>query len=255
MKYSIVLPCYNESGNLVPLVNRYRPFAEKWNFELILVNNGSTDDSARILENIITDSANSFARVVNIETNIGYGHGIHTGLQTAKGEILSYSHADAQTPPEDLFRAFELIESGQVDISRQVIKGSRPGRDEANLCTMGLVKITNIMTGYQFEDINGQPKVFSNRLLRAMDDPPTDFSYDTYLLYVAARLNFLVTAINVRFDPRGHGVSKSASNALRRYKTIISYLKSMAGMVWRRRKDKDNPMGQIMRFITNRNTY
>lgn len=249
MKYSIVLPCYNEAGNLVPLVDRYRPFVEKWDFELILVNNGSTDDSARIIKNIITDPANTFVRVVTIENNIGYGHGIHTGLQAARGEVLSYSHADAQTPPEDLFRAFARIASGQVDICRQIIKGSRPGRDKTNLCTMGLLKIATIMTGYQFEDINGQPKVFSNQLLTAMEDPPTDFSYDAYVLYMAVRLSLSVTSIEVRFDPRGHGVSKSAANALKRYRTIISYLISMAAMVWRRREDPNTPVGQIMRFI------
>ena len=42
IKYSVVLPCYNEAGNIMALVDRFRQFSGKWDFELILVNNGST---------------------------------------------------------------------------------------------------------------------------------------------------------------------------------------------------------------------
>lgn len=234
-KYSIVLPCYNESANLPVLVDRFRPFAQRWDFELILVNNGSTDDSALIMEQVQQDSANRFVRIVTIEKNIGYGHGIHTGLEAAKGEILAYSHADVQTPPEDIFRAFELIERGDVDIERTVIKGLRPGRDETHVLTRWLRILTRLLTGLRVEDINGQPKVFHRSLLDAMDRPVTDFAYDTYVLYVASREGRAIQPIEVEFGERLHGESKWASTLLKKYKTIASYLRSLFLMAWRNR--------------------
>lgn len=234
-KYSIVLPCYNESANLPVLVDRFRPFAQRWDFELILVNNGSTDDSALIMEQVQQDPSNAFVRIVTIEKNIGYGHGIHTGLEAAKGEILAYSHADVQTPPEDIFRAFELIERGDVDIERTVIKGLRPGRDETHVLTRWLRILTRLLTGLRVEDINGQPKVFHRSLLDAMDRPVTDFAYDTYVLYVASREGRAIQPIEVEFGERLHGESKWASTLLKKYRTIASYLRSLFLMAWRNR--------------------
>lgn len=234
-KYSIVLPCYNESANLPVLVDRFRPFAQRWDFELILVNNGSTDDSALIMEQVQQDPSNAFVRIVTIETNIGYGHGIHTGLEAAEGEILAYSHADVQTPPEDIFRAFELIERGDVVIERTVIKGLRPGRDETHVLTRWLRILTRLLTGLRVEDINGQPKVFHRSLLDAMDRPVTDFAYDTYVLYVASREGRAIQPIEVEFGERLHGESKWASTLLKKYRTIASYLRSLFLMAWRNR--------------------
>lgn len=234
-KYSIVLPCYNESANLPVLVDRFRPFAARWDFELILVNNGSTDDSALIMEQVQQDPSNAFVRIVTIKTNVGYGHGIHTGLEAAEGEILAYSHADVQTPPEDIFRAFELIERGDVDIERTVIKGLRPGRDETHVLTRWLRILTRLLTGLRVEDINGQPKVFHRSLLDAMDRPVTDFAYDTYVLYVASREGRAIQPIEVEFGERLHGESKWASTLLKKYRTIASYLRSLFLMAWRNR--------------------
>jgi glycosyltransferase involved in cell wall biosynthesis len=184
--------------------------------------------------------------VVTIEQNIGYGHGIHTGLQAAQGEVLAYSHADVQTPPEDIFRAFEQIERGEVDIRRFVIKGLRPGRDQERVLTRGLRQVTRVLTGVNIEDINGQPKVFHSDLLEAMDRPPVDFSYDTYVLYVAALNGLNVVPMEVEFGERLHGESKWASTILRKYRTIARYLVSLVAMSWRGRRRKDNPMGQVV---------
>lgn len=235
MKYSIVLPCYNESDNITILVERFCKFIKDWDFELLLVDNGSTDNTAEVLEQIQTKPENSFVRMVTIKKNIGYGHGIHTGLRTARGEILAYSHADVQTPPEDIFRAFELIDNGSVDIQRAIIKGLRPGRDKSNLFTRWLRIITKLLTGVRVEDINGQPKVFHRGLLEAMKKPVTDFSYDTYLLYSASRAGLNIKAIEVKFEQRLHGRSKWAGTFLKKYKTIAMYIVNIFLMSWRDR--------------------
>lgn len=249
MKYSIVLPCYNELYNIPVLVECFRKFTSQWNFELIMVNNGSTDNSDEILTQIQADPKNSFIHVVTIEKNIGYGHGIHTGLLAAQAEILAYSHADVQTPPADIFHAFELIESGQVDILGAIIKGRRPGRDMTHILTRGLRIISNFLVGISVEDINGQPKVFHRSLLQAMSKPVVDFAYDAYVLHTAKRAGLEVKSIDVRFEDRLYGQSKWSSTILNKYKTILTYLKSIYLMSWRDRRDKNNPLGQLYRFL------
>ncbi len=248
MSYSIVLPCYNEAPNLPLLVERFRNFAGKWDFELILVNNGSTDNSAEVLAEIQAVPGNSFVRVVNIAKNLGYGHGLHTGLDAARGDILAFSHADIQTPPEDVFRAFNLWTHERLPLRGTIVKGLRPGREAARRLTRWLRYLTAFCTGVSLEDINGQPKVFHRSLLAAMERPVQDFSYDTYVLYLAIREGWRVKTLEVAFEPRLHGESKWAGTFLKKSRTIISYIRSIFLMSWRDRRRKDNPLGQLLRF-------
>ncbi len=137
---SIVVPCYNESANLPTLIAR---FAALWtpgsDWELVLVNNGSTDDSAAVFTRELAIAGRSFVRVVTVPSpNVGYGHGIMTGLRAAQGEFLAFSHADMQCSPEDVFAAYALLRK-QRDPSKAVVKGQRARRGfSSELVTTGM---------------------------------------------------------------------------------------------------------------------
>jgi polyisoprenyl-phosphate glycosyltransferase len=106
---SIILPCYNEQDNLEFLFNSLDPVAAAHqDLEIILVNNGSTDNSAAVFEQELTKRNQNTFKVVNVEKNIGYGYGILTGLRAAKGNILSVTHADRQTDPMDVLKALGI---------------------------------------------------------------------------------------------------------------------------------------------------
>lgn len=249
-QFSIVLPCYNEAENISILLERFRPFSKYVNFELILVNNGSTDHSSKIFSRVMEDQSNNFLKVVSIEKNIGYGHGIQTGLESAKSDILAYSHADIQTPPEDLFKAFDMIESGKMDINHTLIKGFRINRsDEKTFLTKGLSKVVRFMLGVTIVDINGQPKVFSRKFFEGFEAPPADFSYDMYVMYWAFLNGLKLKTFDVDFGERVHGQSKWASGILLRYKTILIYINSILRLSWRNRGVVSNPLGQLLRFL------
>ena len=82
MKYSIVIPCFNEEGTIKLILERTKdPFIEN-NIELILVNNGSTDNSKEILSKIIINYPH--AKYIDLEKNLGYGGGILKGLSFVK---------------------------------------------------------------------------------------------------------------------------------------------------------------------------
>src|SRR5262245_22656297 len=97
---SIILPCYNESGNLPGLLDRYRAVAAKINLELILVDNGSADATLRLMAYLLARPENKFARAVRLERNAGYGGGLKAGLRAARAPAACFSHADLQCPPE-----------------------------------------------------------------------------------------------------------------------------------------------------------
>ena len=99
MKYSIVIPCYNESDNIPLILKRFAEVIEGYEIEVILINNGSTDDTEMVIEKLLPQY--TFARCVLVPVNQGYGYGILQGLKSANGDYIGWTHADMQTDPGD----------------------------------------------------------------------------------------------------------------------------------------------------------
>ena len=90
----------------------------KKNIEIILVNNGSTDDSLKVLKKLIPNH-NSNLKFVNIKVNKGYGHGI-LWFKKAKGDVLGWTHADLQTHPKDALKGLEYFK--KINQKRYLLK-------------------------------------------------------------------------------------------------------------------------------------
>ena len=101
MKLSIVVPCYNEEKNIPLILERFDEMIERDDIEVILVDNGSTDNSAQVLTELLPKY--SFARTVKVEVNQGYGYGILQGLRECKGEYIGWTHADMQAAFRRIF--------------------------------------------------------------------------------------------------------------------------------------------------------
>lgn len=228
---SIVVPCYNESANLPNLIGRFEALASKdRDWELVLVNNGSTDDSAATFERELGKPGRTFARVVTVPSpNVGYGHGIVTGLRAAKGDLLAWTHADGQTPPSDVLKAFDLLLRG--DPRRTFIKGRRRNRPAKDfLFTLGMQATAAVILGESLADINGQPKAFHRALLELAVAPPVDLSLDLYFFWLAKRNGFEVKTFDVDFGEREHGESKWAFNWRSKARNISRTVKFMTAL-------------------------
>ena len=223
IRFSIILPCYNEAENLPLLLARYR---EVWQdellAELILVNNGSTDDTAHVLKRELSRPEFAFARTVNVPKNRGYGHGVFTGLQSARGEFIGFSHADMQCSPADLFWAYTTLIQ-QPEPIRALVKGKRARRGlNAQLMTSTMSVLASTILVMRLTDINAQPKVFHCSHLNRVTSPPDGFEFDLYVLYTARRAGVRILTIPVLFGPRAHGKSKWSFSFFSRYRTILA---------------------------------
>ncbi len=235
LAFSIVIPAYNEAANLPALLERYREVWEDLPAELIVVDNGSSDDTGAVLERELANPELSFARVVRIENNRGYGHGIHTALLSAAGEVVGFSHADMQTDPADLFRAYHQLML-RPDPVRAIVKGERAPRDfAAELLTKGMSFFATVILMRRLSDVNAQPKVFHRSHLERLRNPPDGIPYDLYVLYRGLRAGLEVVTISVVFGQRAHGESRWAANIFSRYRTILN----MIGVMIRLRFSRD----------------
>ena len=213
IRLSIIVPCYNEEKNVPLLVEHFSSILKNADgIELILVDNGSTDKTGEQIENEIQQKKLFFARRVCVKTNQGYGFGILAGLKEAKGQVLAWTHADLQTDPNDVLRAYEIYK----DSNKQQIfvKGHRKGRKFSEIFfSFGMQLLSSIALGCWLSEVNAQPKLFSRHFYEKMTHPPFDFSLDLYVLYLAKKLKYSVISIPVYFKKRQHGEAKGGSGS------------------------------------------
>lgn len=222
---SIVLPCYNESAGLEALLARFEASGKDAPFELILVDNGSTDSTPRVLQELLPKFP--FARSIRVEKNQGYGHGILSGLHAAKAEVLAWSHADLQTDPADIFRAWQVYRQS-ANPSRTLVKGRRRGRAwREKVVSLGMQTVATLLLRTRLEEINAQPKLFRRELLAMMKNPPLDLNLDLFLLYTARQCGWQIVSIDVHFPPRQHGTSSWAATSRSRIRTIARSIRYM----------------------------
>lgn len=206
-RLSLVVPCYNEAKNLPLLVDRCSVvFGARDDVEVVLVDNGSTDESASLLPELLAPHA--WGRAVRVEPNQGYGGGILAGLRAATGEILAWTHADLQTDPHDALVGLERFDRAAAP-ERLFVKGRRFGRPPADVVfTVGMAVFETALLGVTLWDINAQPTLFHRSFFDTWADPPTDFSLDLYAYQKARRDGLDVQRFPVHFGPRAHGQSR-----------------------------------------------
>jgi glycosyltransferase involved in cell wall biosynthesis len=203
LKYSLVIPCFNEAANLPLLLERCALLSHRSDLEVVLVDNGSTDDTPRVLANALPAHPN--CRAVRVEVNRGYGHGIITGLRATHGEYLGWTHADLQTDPSDVLRAIAMLEQPGREA---FVKGLRQGRPLGDVAfTVGMSVFESLLLARPMWDINAQPTMFSRRFFETWREPPDDFSLDLYAYHQALTQGLMVRRLPVVFAERAHGVS------------------------------------------------
>lgn len=218
IKLSIVIPCYNEEKNIPLILEKLENVINRNDVEILLVNNGSTDNSENVMNQLVPNY--SFTRVVKVDVNQGYGFGIKSGLNEAKGEFIGYTHADMQTDPADMLKALEIIEK-QENPQNCYVKGDRKGRSLFDqVFTLGMSAFESIYLGIKLWDINAQPNVFPKSFFDSLNNIPKDFSLDLYFLYTAKKQGLNVIRFDVTFPKRIHGESSWNTGLAAKWKFI-----------------------------------
>ncbi len=228
----LVLPCYNEARSLPRLVERARSAAlaagfNATTFQLILVENGSKDDSARVLAELGQGELQDWFRVVRVPVNQGYGYGLTRGLAATRAPVVAWSHADQQCDPADVFVAYRRLRD--LGTEKVLVKGRRLQRHWRDVVVSRVFEgCARVTLGIVCSEVNAQPKVFPRALLVSLTNPPKGFAFDLYVLYQAAKRGYRVDTIPVLFPPRVHGLSNWAGTFVGRYRTILGMLRYMA---------------------------
>ena len=219
---SLIIPCYNEQDNLPLLFKKLLKIQVKFN-EIILVDNGSTDNTSLIIEDFIKNN-DSCIKILKIKKNIGYGNGIMSGIRKSSGQIVAWTHADLQTDPQDVVDAYEYFISKNEDCNF-ILKGKRKKRKFFDkLFTSLMSVVSSIAFNIRLSDINAQPKMFSRNFIKYIDNAPNDFSLDLFILVKAIKLNYTILEYPVIFKNRNYGISKGGGSFIGKIKLTLRTL-------------------------------
>jgi glycosyltransferase involved in cell wall biosynthesis len=160
IKLSVIIPAYNEAKNLssgkLDLVDHYLK-SQKYDYEVLIVDDGSTDDTASIIKKQIREKKN-FALVEN--EHGGKAITVMTGLLLAKGEVVLFTDLDQATPLDQIEKFFPKFDEGY-----DIVIGSRDGRAGAPLLrqvtALGFSVLRNIILGLPFSDTQCGFKAFT----------------------------------------------------------------------------------------------
>lgn len=224
IRYSIVVPCYNEEKNIPLLLESFSKVITHKDIELIVVNNGSTDNTSQVILEELKKYC--FVKTIEVKINKGYGFGILSGLAIAKGDYLGWTHADMQTDPADVLSACSkidnLIQNEKYSRDNLFIKGDRKGRPWLDqFFTMGMSVFESLYLGCQLWDINAQPNIFHKSFYSSWcNGAPYDFSLDLFVLYQAKIRGLDIVRFPVPFPERVHGESSWNTGLLGKWKFI-----------------------------------
>ena len=190
---SVVLPARNEQGAVgatVAAVLAQYPLAE-----VIVVDDGSTDDTARI-------AAQAGARVISRPYGMGNGAAIKTGARAARGEVIVFMDADGQHDAADITRLVQRIGEGY-----DMVVGARGAGSQASvgrgLANAFYNRLASWMTGHRIADLtSGFRAVRAERFREFLHLLPNGFSYPTTSTMAFFRSAYAVAYVQIVAAPR-----------------------------------------------------
>lgn len=229
VELTLVIPCFNEGQGLGKLFDRCVDALIDQRLEIVLVNNGSTDNTEDIFA-ILKKRNQERLKFHTVEVNLGYGHGILQGLGVATSRFIGWTHADLQTDPVDALKAIPMIVEGS---NPMFIKGKRQGRPLSDVVfTFGMSIYETLLLRRGLWDINAQPTIFPREFYENWTNPPTDFSLDLFAYASAKAAKHPVKRIPVVFGEREFGTSSwnvDWKSKLKFIKRTIAFSRELKG--------------------------
>lgn len=171
LRYSIVIPAYNEEENIVPTIATLAAElrSEQIPFELVIVNDNSRDGTPRVVENAVSDYPE--IRLVHNSPPGGLGRAVRFGLKHFTGDVVAIVMADLSDDPKDVVRCYRKIEEGyDCAFGSRFVRGSRVShypRVKLLFNRLGNLVI-RLMFATRHNDMTNAFKVYRRRVIEAM---------------------------------------------------------------------------------------
>lgn len=209
MKKSIIVPVYNEQGNIGDLISKINLVLSEQD-ELIVVNDGSSDNTESEIDN-------SNCIKINLKQNMGKGYAMRKGIEKAKGDYIVFMGGDGQDDPQEINLLINEINNGfdyvigsrflNFDKSKERFsnKAVLPVNEFGNKSITFLI---NLLFNKNITDSQSEFKCFVSSKLNELYLETNRFEIETELLIKSFRKNYKIKEVPVHRYERKHGISK-----------------------------------------------
>lgn len=200
-KLSLVISVYNEETNILPLSEKIADSLKGLDYEVIFVDDGSTDQTAMNILSI----QDPHIVLVRLKKNYGQSSALSAGIDFASGEYIITLDGDLQNDPADIPMMVKIAEEGDWDL----VAGNRKNRKDGFLIRKIPSKIANNIirktTGVKMKDLGCALKVFKSDIAKNID---LYGELHRFIAVMAALEGATITQVDVNHLPRIHGQSK-----------------------------------------------
>jgi glycosyltransferase involved in cell wall biosynthesis len=228
MKVSIVVPIYNEEGNLHELFASLFKLKNnlKYTIEIVAVNDNSSDNSEKIITNFIKN--NDFITLVTRNKgNNGMGFALIEGTKKAKGDIIVWVMADNSDDFSTIQNMLEKIEQGydMVFGSRYTKGGSRGDLDPVKaICSSGYTRLAKLIYGIKVHDITNAFRCFRKKVFDEISLESGDFAISPEFAIKAHMKKFKLGEVPTGYTNRKAGQTKFKMIKMgKRYLGLLKY--------------------------------
>jgi glycosyltransferase involved in cell wall biosynthesis len=203
---SVVVPCYNERGTVLELVDRV--LESPWVTEVIVVDDGSTDGTRDLLGKVDDPRV----RVVLHDLNQGKGAALRTGFAHATAEYVIVQDADLEYDPAEYDALLEPLEADRADVvfgSRFL--GGRPHRVLYFWHSLGnriLTLLSNMFTDLNLTDMETCYKAFRREVIQSIDIEEDRFGFEPEVTAKLARGNWRIYEVGISYAGRTYAEGK-----------------------------------------------
>ena len=230
-KYSLIIPCFNEEGNIKYLFKNLLKLTIYKDLEIILVDNGSIDLTLQTLIFYKKKNKNLNIKIIKIKKNKGFGFGVFQGLKKSRGKYLCYTHADREAKIIEIKKAFKIIAiNSKLNF---LIKGRRVNRVKNHWTIIDQIFsrscdfVLSLMLFSKLTDVHAQPNAFPRKLIQKIKFCPDDFLIDAYFLYLAKKKNYKIIRFDVNFNKKSRKYGQGSSDSI--YKKIKGSIEHVVG--------------------------
>lgn len=223
MKLSVIIPVYNEVGNIEEILKRVK--ATKKASEIIVVDDGSQDGTRDVLNEL---DGKEKVRVILHEKNQGKGAAVRTGMDAAKGEVMLIQDADLEYDPRDYGLLLQPLDEGIAD----VVYGSRflggPRRVTMfwhMVANHLLTFMTNILYDTILSDMETGYKVFRRKVVEGMKIRARRFDFEPEFTAKVLKRHYRIYEVPISFNPRDYSQGKKIKlkDAFEAVWTLLKY--------------------------------
>lgn len=200
---TVIMPCYNEADVIASVLPEIIGAARENHWRIIAVDDGSSDDSYRILQSFAADDV----KVLHHKLNRGYGAAIKTGIRAAGTRYVATIDADGQHDPADLKRLLDAA----VERDADMVVGGRRANTGSRYRSIGkalIKRITHWLVDFDVQDQNSGLKLYDRETaLRFLSLAPDNMAYSDIILLLFVDRRHKVIEVPITIRPRSGGKS------------------------------------------------